>query len=397
MDENISDNVVAAAKGRKRASKSPIVRLHLSLSDSGAPAPPEVIKRITKAYEVVEVDGFVFKRKRSVAGTRPSAVAAPAASGPSVHPPAPTSPHAAPCAGPSAGAMKPPEQQQAVGPLVDREPSAEAAEAAAAALAALPGGGGAESARLLAVFELLAQGQAAAAASAEGGETVAVAALRAALDTVLGGVRSALADGTLQCAEERGDGAAAAAAAAEGHKAELRARLAALQQEEAEWHEVLQKNGGLVQQLAAATAGAAAADAALSTRAAEQDGAAAATTLAAAPAADSSRPSAAAPAADAAEAAVAAPIAPAEGEAAAALALRRAQTDAHRMLTIQVEGLCAMVSGVEDLVATAERECGRMQADYHHQKFAMFEHVDSPARLIKEILGRGRGKAHARP
>ena len=29
---------------------------------------------------------------------------------------------------------------------------------------------------------------------------------------------------------------------------------------------------------------------------------------------------------------------------------------------VQVEGLCAMVSGVEDLVATAERECGRMQA-----------------------------------
>ena len=26
------------------------------------------------------------------------------------------------------------------------------------------------------------------------------------------------------------------------------------------------------------------------------------------------------------------------------------------------------------------------QADYHHQKFAMFEHVDSPARLIKEIV-----------
>ena len=26
------------------------------------------------------------------------------------------------------------------------------------------------------------------------------------------------------------------------------------------------------------------------------------------------------------------------------------------------------------------------QADYHHQKFSMFEHVDSPARLIKEIV-----------
>lgn len=31
----------------------------------------------------------------------------------------------------------------------------------------------------------------------------------------------------------------------------------------------------------------------------------------------------------------------------------------------QVEGLCAMVGGVEDLVGTAERECGRMQARSH--------------------------------
>lgn len=33
-----------------------------------------------------------------------------------------------------------------------------------------------------------------------------------------------------------------------------------------------------------------------------------------------------------------------------------------------------------------EIHCYGAQADYHHQKFAMFEHVDSPARLIKEIV-----------
>ena len=69
-----------------------------------------------------------------------------------------------------------------------------------------------------------------AAVVAEGGKTGAVAALRAALGTVLAGVRGALADGTLQCAEALPDAAAAAAAAAAAHKVELRARLAALRQ-----------------------------------------------------------------------------------------------------------------------------------------------------------------------
>ena len=74
------------------------------------------------------------------------------------------------------------------------------------------------------------QGQVAAAVAVEGGETGAVAALRAALGTVLAGVRGALADGTLQCAEELPDTAAAAAAAAQAHRAELLARLAALRE-----------------------------------------------------------------------------------------------------------------------------------------------------------------------
>ena len=149
----------------------------------------------------------------------------------------------------------------------------------------------------------------------------------------------------------------------------------------------------------------------------------------------------------------------------------------------QVEGLCALVSGVEDLVGAAERECGRMQArprmqrrhrimqarrpgwlaacarsgretaarrrlgrrrqraaartpgglavlgacadsgvpwqercaplqaasvqaharaphaqaEYHHQKFATFEHVESPARLIRELVRPRRAPAAASP
>lgn len=76
-----------------------------------------------------------------------------------------------------------------------------------------------------------AQGQIEAAAAAEGGETRAVAVLRAALDDIQAGVRAALTNGTLQCAGEPAEDAeAAAAAAAAAHKAELRARLASLQQ-----------------------------------------------------------------------------------------------------------------------------------------------------------------------
>jgi hypothetical protein len=52
----------------------------------------------------------------------------------------------------------------------------------------------------------------------------------------------------------------------------------------------------------------------------------------------------------------------------------------------QVEGLCAMVTGVEELVGCAERQCTAMQARWHREKFRKFTHVDSPARLIQEII-----------
>eukprot|EP00891_Asterochloris_glomerata_P002231 jgi/Astpho2/2231/fgenesh1_pg.00040_%23_64_t len=66
--------------------------------------------------------------------------------------------------------------------------------------------------------------------------------------------------------------------------------------------------------------------------------------------------------------------------------LQQARADAHRRVTMQVEGLCALVSGCEELVAKAQQHGTIIQAAYHHERFRTFPHVDSPARLIKELL-----------
>ena len=153
-----------------------------------------------------------------------------------------------------------------------------------------------------------------------------------------------------------------------------------LWQEEAEWREVLQKHEAMVGQLSAAAAGAAAADAALAAAPAQQvrspcrDSAPCACSTvdsleccthrllnskmlnsqahvpqvqdeagqAAAPAAGALRQEASSSAnvIDTVQTAAAAPAAPPVAEAGAALALRRAQTDAHRTLAIQVRRHC---------------------------------------------------------
>ncbi|KAL3152067.1 hypothetical protein ABBQ32_001175 [Trebouxia sp. C0010 RCD-2024] len=53
------------AQGLPPPSKSPAVRVHINVESNKPPA-QEVIRKVTQAHEVVEVDGFVFKRKRPV-------------------------------------------------------------------------------------------------------------------------------------------------------------------------------------------------------------------------------------------------------------------------------------------------------------------------------------------
>ncbi|GAB4818836.1 hypothetical protein N2152v2_005882 [Parachlorella kessleri] len=66
--------------------------------------------------------------------------------------------------------------------------------------------------------------------------------------------------------------------------------------------------------------------------------------------------------------------------------LKKMHEDLHRHLTIQAEGLCKLVGDVEELVDRANRTAHTLQAEYHQEKFQAFPHVDSPARLIREIV-----------
>eukprot|EP00798_Chlamydomonas_sp_ICE-L_P010242 gene10242-8159_t len=68
--------------------------------------------------------------------------------------------------------------------------------------------------------------------------------------------------------------------------------------------------------------------------------------------------------------------------------LQATQEETHAKLTLQVESLCAVLSKVDCLVATAEQACSMLQADYHQDKFKTFPHVNSPAWLIREIATR---------
>ena len=73
----------------------------------------------------------------------------------------------------------------------------------------------------------------------------------------------------------------------------------------------------------------------------------------------------------------------------AAGALPEAQARAHATLALQVDRICAMVSGCEALVASAEERAGQLASRFHRESFRMLPHVDSPAVLIKS-LQRGR-------
>jgi hypothetical protein len=55
----------------------------------------------------------------------------------------------------------------------------------------------------------------------------------------------------------------------------------------------------------------------------------------------------------------------------------------------QVEGLQAMVGAIEELAACTELQCNAMRFEWHAQKLRAFPHVDSPARLIREITRLG--------
>ena len=198
------------------------------------------------------------------------------------------------------------------------------------------------------------------------------------LDTALqhGAVQLAapLASGTPGAVDEVSQGEAHYAVDLEARKAGLRARLANFQREEAEWQELLHKAEQLDAQLAAG-----------------------------------------AEAGDPSSACKGAVDAAAQQQLPEGLdALERTQRDLHRQLALQVDGLCKLVGDVEELMDCANRSAqttqvggttppagmlapqtwsepllhptAGAQAEYHKEKFRVFPHVDSPARLIRELV-----------
>eukprot|EP00890_Picochlorum_soloecismus_P003675 jgi/Picsp_1/4308/NSC_01816-R1_hypothetical protein CHLREDRAFT_144129 [Chlamydomonas reinhardtii] len=59
-----------------------------------------------------------------------------------------------------------------------------------------------------------------------------------------------------------------------------------------------------------------------------------------------------------------------------------------KQLTMQVEGVSLVVGNIEDLIEQANEKAALAQKQYHSERFKTFPHVNSPARLIKAIVHR---------
>jgi len=68
--------------------------------------------------------------------------------------------------------------------------------------------------------------------------------------------------------------------------------------------------------------------------------------------------------------------------------LGRTFAEAHRRAALEVDGLTAMVTGVEGMVRRAERACNLMQQELVDDRFRGLSHVDSPATLIRQLTRR---------
>ncbi|KAA6426705.1 MAG: hypothetical protein FRX49_03815 [Trebouxia sp. A1-2] len=387
-NENESYN---KARGLPIPTKSPAVRLHINIDDK--PAAQEVIRKVTQAHEIVEVDGFVFKRKRSVSHGIPSQMQQlqsaekrarlpntnDLASSPSPAFQATPSPNST-AAGEVAAAEA--AAQESVEQAADKTPTAQhTSEATTALLEQLPADMS-QPDRLASLCQLLCAAElkdlSAGSPSVPLDPAVAKV-VENVLETFVHTVQSAAADGTLQAEPQTEPKAAKTDPAAENdvmfkvdleaRKAGLRAQLAAFIKEEEEWQEVLaqqdtwQHAAEPFSPRASAQPGNRPADAALAT------GEAAAAFVSA----GSAQGGAPAPEADdhAVQADLADALVPAGADQSAAAL---------------VEGLCSMVSGVEELVAKAEKHCTAMQARYHQERFRTHPHIDSPAKLIQELL-----------
>ncbi|KAL6769442.1 hypothetical protein ACKKBG_A31035 [Auxenochlorella protothecoides x Auxenochlorella symbiontica] len=312
-------------------SRTPRVKLVLKLQEGSTTVQEpdrEVVKGIVHGYEVVEVDGFTFKRRRQqnpVAGienTPPNAtpVATPGPPIPGPPPPAPTPPPACPSLATQLAVRRYLKEHTSQLPEV-----AEPADRLAAVAASV-------------------------------GETVldtctdeaVTTALTSILQRFLLRIRTEAAAGRLGCQvwEVRDDAAPPDHSAEsfapdlQARKAGLRARLTRYADEEKEWHALLESvrsssgvAGGLIPE----------------------------------------EP----------EAGPAPPAPEPEPEAVGTLRALRAEVHAH--MALQVEGLCMLTADVASLVESAGVQARAAQHEFHQERFRAFSHVDSPARLIQAL------------
>lgn len=67
-------------------------------------------------------------------------------------------------------------------------------------------------------------------------------------------------------------------------------------------------------------------------------------------------------------------------------ALQKMENEVLQRLTMQVDGVCTLLGNVEDLLQRANIVAQEAQRHQHSQRFKAFQHMNSPARLIKAIV-----------
>ncbi|CAK0785004.1 hypothetical protein CVIRNUC_008209 [Coccomyxa viridis] len=308
----------------------------------------EVITKVTKDHEVVDVNGFIFRRKRRTPLTDSANV-------PAEH-------------------LK--RTKSSVAPREDvgtmGGQGAGGCVKAESALVSLPSDGASQASRLLTLCQKCVQDAVAAAVGQPG-----VQQLQAMLQEFLVDVEASLANGTLQAVEACPAGnldmqeQKALLAHLRLERDVLLSRLERFEQEEMEWLQIL--NSTELEP--------------------SQGGRSAGPPVA--PLIDLDGSAANSPARGDGSELVGSTTQPdddnkvrvqaAEQSPAATAVLRQARLDVHRTLTFQIDGLSSMVEGVQDLVARADQISAEEFDTLRRKIFSALPGIDSPARLIREI------------
>ncbi|CAL5228966.1 g12199 [Coccomyxa viridis] len=345
-DETVVLAEQASQTGRGGLNKAMPARLvYRAASENQVLGRRETIIRVTKDHEVVDVDGFVFKRKRRMPLSENANVPDEQAKRFKI------------CDTDKAwnqlqirnqddGNSSPSQRagdrgdRHIVGEAANHGGAAVTASIAQAALESLPFEGASEGSRLMALCQRCIEDVVAGAEELSGAEQ-----LQDMLAAFLSAVEASLEDGTLQAADAAPTSNAALEeqrvllAQLQSEQDVLQSRLQAFEQEEQDWLQLMKETENTAEE---ASPGAAAGDDDV--------------------------------------------VEPAGFDSAVTESLRQAHVSTHRTLTFQVDGLCAMVEGVQDLVARAEQISAKEFDVLFKKNFSALPGLSSPARLIREMV-----------